>query len=105
MTKQEYGTPEFYATLFSDIMADVGSGIKERDAETALAMMQGFELAISQWMTYHDECIKSYQQLHARFLGIHREEPECGELDEGPLWGPWPDLRQRDLEGDDPSAA
>ena len=96
--EHEYGTAEFYAAQFSDVIADVGTGIKERDAQTAVAMMHGFELAITQWMDYHDECIKSYKQLHARFLGIARDDSGDSQED---LWGPFGELRQGDCQGDD----
>tara|TARA_Y100000817_G_scaffold296975_1_gene272937 strand:- start:1237 stop:1527 length:291 start_codon:yes stop_codon:yes gene_type:complete len=67
-----YGTPEFYEELFADIMADVGTGLPERDEEVAEAMMAGFEKALIGWLNYHETCIKSYKELHARFLGISR---------------------------------
>ena len=101
----EYGTPQFYAELFSDIMADVGTGIRQRDEQVALAMMQGFQLAIEQWLSYHEDCARSYQDLHRRFMGIYRDEQGSGESDDNVLWGPFGDLRQGDLEGNDPSPA
>ena len=73
-TSNEYGTVEFYESVFSDILADVGTGIKDRDEETAIAMLQGFERAIMSWMSYHEESITSYRNLHARFLGINRDD-------------------------------
>ena len=71
-TSNQYGTADHFEAVFSDILAEVGTGIPERDAECAVAMLEGFERAIMSWMSYHEECIKSYRELHARFLGIDR---------------------------------
>lgn len=70
MTQPEYGTPEFYAKLFSDILADVGADDLEENRQTADNIMKGFELALVSWMNYHTTAIESYRELHARFLGI-----------------------------------
>ena len=67
MTDQ-YGTAEFYRLQFGDILADVGSGIPQRDFDTAVAIMEGFELALIDWMKYHEDAAKSYRDLHGRFL-------------------------------------
>jgi len=67
MTEQ-YGTAEFYRHHFGDILADVGTGEPKRDLDTAVAIMQGFELAIIDWMKYHENAAKSYRDLHGRFL-------------------------------------
>ena len=72
--KPEYGTAEFYQALFADILADCGTGL-DTDTDTATNMLRGFELAIIDWMTYHEKCIKSYRDLHAQFLGINAPEP------------------------------
>ena len=71
-TSNQYGSVDHFQTVFADILAEVGTGIPERDAEIAVNMLEGFEKAIMDWMTYHEECIKSYRDLHARFLGIDR---------------------------------
>ena len=63
-----YETANYYRQLFSDILADVGTGEPKRDADTAVAIMEGFELAIIDWMKYHEQAIKSYRDLHGRFL-------------------------------------
>ena len=64
----QYGTADTYRQLFADILADVASGEPKRDSDTAVAIMEGFELAIIDWMKYHEEAIKSYRDLHGRFL-------------------------------------
>ena len=61
-------TAEVYRRLFADILADVGTGEPQRDSDTAVSIMEGFELAIIDWMKYHEEAIKSYRDLHGRFL-------------------------------------
>ena len=71
-TSNQYGTTEHFKAVFSDILAEVGTGIPERDAECAVAMLEGFEQAIFSWLEYHEASIKSYRELHARFLGIDR---------------------------------
>ena len=67
MTDQ-YGTVDFYRHHFGDILADVATGEPKRDLDTAVAIMQGFELAIIDWMKYHEDAAKSYRDLHGRFL-------------------------------------
>jgi hypothetical protein len=73
MTDQ-YGTADFYRHHFGDILADVGTGEPKRDLDTAVAIMQGFELAIIDWMKYHEDAAKSYRNLHGRFLLCKRPE-------------------------------
>jgi hypothetical protein len=64
----EYGTSEYYAELFGDILADVGTGSPEQDRTAAINIMEGFELALIEWMKYHEDAAKSYRELHGRFL-------------------------------------
>jgi hypothetical protein len=70
MAKSEacYGTPEYYAELFSDILADVATGIPEEDKQTIVNVMAGFEQAIIRWMKYHEDSITRYRELHRLFL-------------------------------------
>ena len=63
-----YGTAEVYRRLFADILADVATGEPKRDIDTAVAIMEGFELALIDWMKYHEGAAKSYRELHGRFL-------------------------------------
>ena len=46
MTESCYGTVEYYAELFADILADVATGRGNVDIETAHTIMKAFELAI-----------------------------------------------------------
>ena len=70
MAKSEacYGTPEHYAELFADILADVATGIPEEDKQTIINVMAGFEQAIIRWMKYHEDSITRYRELHRLFL-------------------------------------
>ena len=62
---------EWFREQFADILADVSVGDRDRDKATAVNMMEGFELAINDWLSYHEDAIKSYRELHARFLNIN----------------------------------
>ena len=64
---------EFFRQQFADILADVSVGDVDRDKATAENMMEGFELAINDWLCYHEDACKSYRELHAKFLGINRD--------------------------------
>ena len=69
MTKQpEYGTTEYYKNLFADCIGDLATGDAAKDAATTLALLQGFEQAIFEWMSYHEDAVKQYRELHRRFL-------------------------------------
>ena len=64
---------EWFREQFADILADVSVGDRDRDKATAVNMMEGFELAINDWLSYHEEACQSYRELHAKFLGIDRD--------------------------------
>ena len=64
---------EWFRVQFADILTDVAVGDPDRDKATAVNMMEGFELAINDWLVYHEDALKSYRELHARFLGINRD--------------------------------
>jgi hypothetical protein len=44
-----FGTPEYYAELFADIVADV----QHDDPERTDNLIAGFKLAIDDWRKYH----------------------------------------------------
>lgn len=64
----EYGSTEYYAELFADIIADAATGDIDTDRQTAVHLLQGFEKAICDWMKYHEDSAKQYRELHGRFL-------------------------------------
>jgi len=62
MAHLTYGTPEFYAEQFSDIIADV-------DAETpatAENILSGFYIALNDWFDYHEQQANAYAELRIR---------------------------------------
>ena len=52
----------YYLAFFQDILCEIES---EADA---IAAMQAFEAAIIDMMMYHEDQIKNYKSLHAKFL-------------------------------------
>ena len=62
MANLTYGTVEYYAEMFGDILADVDS---ERP-EYAESILQGFVQAVNDWLKYHDEQTKAYKVLRER---------------------------------------
>jgi len=69
MKMSEYGTTEYYSEMFSDILADVGSGLPEEPKDaTAIRLLKAFEMAIISWLDYHDDASSRYRELHRRFL-------------------------------------
>lgn len=62
MANLTYGTAEYYAEMFSDILADVDSD----NPVYADAILKGFTLALNDWLTYHDEQTKAYKVLRER---------------------------------------
>jgi hypothetical protein len=57
-----YGTTEYYADLFSDILADVDS----EQPVYADAVVQGFYQALDSWFEYHDEQARTYADIRKR---------------------------------------
>jgi len=57
-----YGTPEFYSEQVADILADVDAG----NPQISENILKGFELAIDDWLTYHEKQAFAYAQLRER---------------------------------------
>tara|TARA_B100001250_G_C19298679_1_gene570855 strand:- start:287 stop:505 length:219 start_codon:yes stop_codon:yes gene_type:complete len=57
MKSSEYGTPEFYAELFSDILSDVDAEYAPNATEN---IYRGFLLAIDSWLDYHRSQAAAY---------------------------------------------
>jgi hypothetical protein len=57
-----YGTPEYYADLFGDILADVDNA----QPVYADAIVGGFIQAVDDWFNYHDEQARTYAELRKR---------------------------------------
>ena len=47
--KHEYGTPQYYAEMFADIIADV----QHDQLDFSDNLIEGFKLAIKDWRKYH----------------------------------------------------
>ena len=62
MANLTYGTVEYYAEMFGDILADVDSA----QPEYAESILQGFVQAVNDWLKYHDEQTKAYKVLRER---------------------------------------
>ena len=76
MIKHEYGTAEYYCEMFSDILADCGTGVSELDDKSMRNVMAGFEQAIISWLEYHEGALKNYRDLHRRFITGDLDAPE-----------------------------
>lgn len=57
-----YGTPEYYAEMFGDILADAQTG----QPEYGDAILKGFMVALDEWLTYHIGQQKEYERLRER---------------------------------------
>lgn len=63
--KHPYGSVEYYADYFSDVIADAGD---DSDTEAAHRIMLGFRNAVESWLQYHKGAAKTYEELLYRFL-------------------------------------
>ena len=57
-----YGTPKFYAEQFADILADVQAD----EPRYADAIVEGFLIAVDDWLSYHQEQVDAYTELGQR---------------------------------------
>ena len=64
----DYGTPEYYAEMFSDILADVDAGCEDGTLKspTAENIYRGFLLAINSWLDYHEKQAAAYKDLQRK---------------------------------------
>jgi len=62
MANLTYGTAEFYAEQFGDLLADVEAS----NPATADALIEGFYRAIDDWFTYHDDQARAYADIRKR---------------------------------------
>ena len=75
MTNNEYGSVDFYASHFADILADVATySTPEENAETVKNILRGFQVAIQDWIDYHSAAVASYSQLRDEMIHEDREE-------------------------------
>lgn len=62
MANLEYGTVEFYAEQFADILADVQSD----EPVTGNNIVEGFIRALEDWKKYHQEQVYEYERIGER---------------------------------------
>jgi hypothetical protein len=62
MSYYEYGTSDFYAEMFSGLLADV----EAKNPDTTKNLIEGFYRAIDEWFEYHDEQARAYADLRKR---------------------------------------
>ena len=62
MAHLTYGTADFYAEQFSDLLADVDA----ENPDAADALIEGFYRAIDSWFDYHDAQARAYADLRKR---------------------------------------
>ena len=60
--KHEYGTIEYYAELFADIIADA----QHEDQKTGDNLITGFKLAITEWRDYHAKQVLELDRIEAK---------------------------------------
>ena len=58
-TKPGYGTIEFYAELFTDILAD----IQHDSPELGDNLVNGFKLALDDWREYHRDQVNELDRI------------------------------------------
>ena len=62
MANLEYGTPEFYAEHFGDMLADVEGD----DPTTTDSIIKGFLMSVEDWFNYHEQQANAYAKLRQR---------------------------------------
>ena len=62
-----YGTVEWYAEMFGDILADVDTEGPYLDR--ADNIIKGFMMALDSWHTYHEKQAKAYKDMKSRVEG------------------------------------
>ena len=58
----KYGTVEYYAELFDDILCDAQSD----DPKTGDAIVEGFLKSLEGWRSYHQNQVNEYDRLEQR---------------------------------------
>jgi hypothetical protein len=62
MANLKYGSVEFYAEHFGDMLADVDGD----DPTTTDNIIKGFFTAVDDWFNYHEQQANAYAQLRQR---------------------------------------
>jgi len=62
MADLKYGTPEYYAEQFADILADVQGD----EPHYGDAIVEGFILAIQDWRDYYSKQVNEFKRIEQR---------------------------------------
>ena len=62
MANLKYGTPEYYAEQFADVLADAQAD----EPHYGDAVVEGFLLAIDDWRDYHANQVNEYNRIAER---------------------------------------
>ena len=62
MANLKYGSVEFYAEHFGDMLADVDG----EDPTTTDNIIKGFLMSVDDWFNYHEQQANAYAQLRER---------------------------------------
>lgn len=62
MRPTQYGTVEYYADMFGDLLADV----QHDEPVTSDNIIQGFYKALDDWFEYHDKQAREYADIRKR---------------------------------------
>lgn len=72
-TKFQYGTPEYYCELFSDILCDMGDEPSEASPDYGENTIKGLLMALDSWFEYHNKAAERYAGARERIrqaLGV-----------------------------------
>jgi len=68
-TPPNYGTVDWYASMFEDILADAAIHEKSEDSIVeGQKILAGFKIAIQNWLNYHQASVASYEYLLEEFI-------------------------------------
>ena len=94
--KAPYGSVEYYAELFSDIVSDVGCyETVEQNVEEGRKILAAFDMAMQSWITYHSTAAVSFQMIKNEYMkeigmagstqeSLRKEEDDLPDLPEFP---------------------
>ena len=60
--QHEYGTPQYYAEMFADLIADV----QHDSPQFGDSLVEGFKLAIKDWRDYHAQQILELDRVESK---------------------------------------
>ena len=63
-----YGSVEHYTKYFADLLCDIGTGDKRKDAQTLGNILTAFNAAIGELLEYHENSADIYREARRQFL-------------------------------------